>query len=100
MSLLTIYYPDNITMKEVYCICCKCKPSHEIPAQLNKGQKLFLISRWFVKDNGDADALQRALEDAKNDPLQKRHLFLRNPLTSPEIKITAPKPVKEVYLKT
>jgi hypothetical protein len=87
-------------MKEVYCICCKCKPSHEIPAQLNKGQNLFLISRWFVKDNGDADALQSALEDAKKDPLQKRQLFLRNPLTSPEIKITSPKPVKEVYLKT
>jgi hypothetical protein len=53
-----------------------------------------------VKDNGDADALQSALEYAKKDPLQKRQLFLRNPLTSPEIKITAPKPVKKVYLKT
>lgn len=82
--LLDVGLKEPLSIKEAYCICCKCNPSHEIPAQLNRGKQLFLISRWFIKDNGNPGALERALEENQKNPLKKKHLFLRDPLLVPK----------------
>ncbi len=60
----------------LYCICDKCKPTHDVPAKIEKGAQTFLLSSWFVNEK-DTNAMIRALRQSAKDPNKHRIQILR-----------------------
>lgn len=73
------------------CVCDKCKPTHEVPAKIEKGEQTFLLSGWFVNTN-DRTAMAQALEKSLDNPKEKRRkLLTSNPTITPNF-LPAKKP--------
>jgi hypothetical protein len=58
------------------CICSRCSPRHEVLAQLNGDEKVFLLAHWFIKPDDEIHLMEYKLDKLSN-PNKKREEFLR-----------------------
>lgn len=79
-------------------ICSRCNPRHEVLAQPNGDEKVFLLAHWFIKPNDEIRMIEYKLDKLKN-PNKKREEFLRyspveqsDPLTPTKPKETEKNP--------
>jgi hypothetical protein len=67
----------------LYCICDQCKPTHDVPAKIEKGAQTFLLSSWFVNTK-DTIAMVRVMEKRQENPQEKRKkILISNPNIRP-----------------
>ena len=57
-------------------ICSRCSPRHEVLAQPNGDEKVFLLAHWFIKPNDKIRMIEYKLDKLIN-PNKKREEFLR-----------------------
>lgn len=81
-------------------ICSRCNPRHEVLAQPNGDEKVFLLAHWFIKPNDEIRMIEYKLDKLKN-PNKKREEFLRySPIKyNEEQPLKKPKETEKIFRK-